>query len=58
MDYDKESKKIINKQKKDFPQIKKKQQEIFIDGNLYQNLKKVEYVVHKGENICQTEMKS
>ena len=35
-----------------------KQQEIFIDGNLYQNLKKVEYVVHKGENICQTEMKS
>lgn len=58
MDYDKESKKIINKQKKDFPKIRDKQQEIFIDGNLYQDLKKVEYVIHKGENICQTGTKS
>ena len=57
MDYDKELKKIINKQKENFPQIKKKQQEIIKDGNLYQNLKKVEYAIHKGENICQTEMK-
>lgn len=56
MDYEKESKKIINKQKKNFPQINKKQQEI-IKGNLYQNLKNVKYVTHKGENICQTEMK-
>lgn len=56
MDYEKESKKIINKQKKNFPQINKKQQEI-IKGNLYQNLNNVEYVTHKGENICQTEMK-
>lgn len=58
MDYDKELKKIINKQQKNFPQIKKKQQEIFIDGKLYQNLNKVEYVIHKGENICQIETKS
>lgn len=58
MDYDKEVKKIINKQKNDFPKIRDKQQEIFIDKNLYQDLKRVEYVIHKGENVCQTETKS
>lgn len=58
MDYDKEVKKIINKQKNDFPKIRDKQQEIFIDKNLYQDLKNVEYVIHKGENVCQTETKS
>lgn len=58
MDYDKETKKIINKQKKDFPKIRDKQQEIFTNKNLYQDLKKVEYVIHKGENVCQTETKS
>ena len=57
MGYNKELKRIINKQQNDFPQIRKKQQEILINENLYKDLKKVEYVIYKGENICQTEMK-
>lgn len=57
MNYDKESKKIINMQKKCYPQIEKKQNEILMDGNLYSNTKNVEYIINKGENICQTEMK-
>lgn len=57
MNYNKELKKIINKQKNQYPLIEKKQKEILMDTNLYQDTKKVEYVISKGENICQTEMK-
>lgn len=57
MNYNKELKKIINKQKNQYPLIEKKQKEILVDTNLYQDTKKVEYVISKRENICQTEMK-
>ena len=48
---------LQNKQKNQYPLIEKKQKEILVDTNLYQDTKKVEYVISKGENICQTEMK-
>lgn len=57
MKYDKEVKKIINIQKENYSQIEKKQQEILVTKNLFYNLKKVEYTIRKGENICQTETK-
>ena len=58
MDYNKELKRIINKQQNDFPQIRKKQQEILINENLYKDLKKVEYVIYKGENNWERKNKS